>query len=250
MRAEEIVGLGAEGAAELGEVVERGEERGGVDRRRDLGRERRSHAVDVVVEHLRHVAEVVEAQPEREPDQERLAEGWVLVEAVEELAPTLLERDPGPDVVEDLEPGREPRLERVFGEEALGEPVQGGEAGLLELVERVAAPLPLVGTSDAGGLTGDGAFERAADPVPELGGGGLGERDRGELAQLDPSGRDERDHAIDEGRGLARACAGFDEEADVVVVAGGGPCRVVDGHPHGAASSSSAASFARSWNGA
>ena len=90
---EPVVGRGAPRAPELGEVVERVEQGGDVDRGRDLGRERGTHAVDVVMEQLRDVAEVVEAQPEHQAHQQGVVEARVVVEVVEELAPPLLERD-------------------------------------------------------------------------------------------------------------------------------------------------------------
>ncbi len=65
---------------------------------------------------------------------------------------------------------------------------------------------------------GRGVLEAGADPVTELRGGRLGERDRREVTQLDVAVGDERDDTVDERRRLAGAGTGFDEQARVVPV--------------------------------
>ncbi len=106
-------------------------------------------------------------------------------------------------------------LDRVRHEDALGEPVQRGDGGLVDLVEghRQARP----DLRREGGI--DGALlERGADALAQLGGCGLGEGDGGELAQPGRAAADQAHDAGDEGGGLAGAGARLDEQRGVEVV--------------------------------
>ena len=192
----------------------------------------------------RGVAEVVEPQPEHDATEERLLEIGVGEERVDELAPALLEPDTGADVVEDLEDGRQPRLERVLGEESLREPVQGGERGVVDLVERSTTARAVGLVVDPVDSAGRGGLQAGPDAVAQLSGRGLGERDRGELAELDGTRRDQCHDAVDEGRRLPGARTGLDEDAAVVVIADPRPgVRVAgDGEAHASPPSSSSSS--------
>ena len=134
---------------------------------------------------------------------------------VEEALPALLERHGRRRLVVDPQPGGSPASTACADEDALGEAVQRGDGGLVDLVEghRQARP-------DLGGEGGvDGALlEGGADALAQLGGGGLGEGDGGELAQPGGAAADEPDDAGDEGGGLAGAGARLDEQRGVEVV--------------------------------
>ncbi len=91
-----------------------------------------------------HPAEVVEVDAQRERGEEDGLELRVGDERVEELPPALVEADRRLHVVDHLETGWEPGLERMLGEDALGEAVQGREGGVVDVLERNPAPLALV----------------------------------------------------------------------------------------------------------
>ncbi len=181
----------------------------------------------VLVQDARHASEVVEVDAQRERREQDRLEVRVGDERVEELPPALLEANGRLDVVDHLEPGREPGLEGVLGENALGETVQRRERGVIDVVQRRPAPFPLVGRERR---VGGALLEAGANAVAQLAGGGLRERDRRELADLDAAARDQRDDSRDESRGLARARAGLDEEGGVVEVADRVARGGVDGH--------------------
>ena len=122
------------------------------------------------------------------------------------------------------------------------------ERGVVELVEGRAAAGACAGVGDPLDGARRRGLEAGPDAVAQLGGRGLGERDRGELAQLHAPGRDERDDAVDQRGRLARAGARLDEDADVVVVAHPRACRGVDRGRHSSSPSSlsSSSSYRRS----
>ncbi len=89
------------------------------------------------------------------------------------------------------------------------ERVQRGHRGPVELVER--------GTRTCVARRGS-LLQRPADAVAQLGGGLLGEGDRGDLPHRYPGAGDQRGHAIDEGLRLAGTRARLDEHRVVQVV--------------------------------
>ena len=195
----------------------------------------------VLVQDACDPAQVVEVDAQRQRREQDRLELRVGDERIEELAPALLEAHGRLDVVDHLEPGWEPGLEGVLGENPLGEAVQRRERGVVDVVERGPAVFAFVGCEHR---VGRALLEAGADAVAQLARGGLGERDRRELADLDAAARDQRHDALDERGGLPRARAGLDEQGGVVEVADGVAGGGVDGHdaPSRAASGGGSAS--------
>ena len=102
--------------------------------------------------------------------------------------PALVERHGRPDLVVDLEGGRQPGLERVLGQDALGEAVQRGDGGARRSRRGPTArgapggPRRRRGAASVGGQL----LERLADAIAQLAGRRLGEGDGGDVAQLGP----------------------------------------------------------------
>ena len=193
--------------------------------------------VPVVVEHGGEVPQVLDPDAGGEGEQQAALEGRVVEEPVAEPPPALLEGDVGRHLVEDLDVRRHRRLDRVLGEDALCERVQGRDRGGVELVERhVDAPARVA----AGGLGGlCGLLQGAAHAVAQLRRRLLGERDRGDLAHRRLAGGDETDDALDERAGLARPRPRLDEERRVEVAGdavAGGPVGEDVGHGVGSSS--------------
>ncbi len=234
-----VVGFGALAVAQREQVVERAHERADLDRAQ-RGRRNRSvcQPVVVLVQLAGDGAQVVEAEAEEQPGEQRVLELGIGEEVVDERRPVLVERDPCLDVVEHLESGREARLERVLGEDALREAVQRGERRVVELLECLVATYALGRVDDPVGAAGGGSLELAANPVAQLRCGRLRERDRGQVAELQHAGSDERYDAVDERGRLARAGARLDEEAGIVRVAHSSARFVVDRRAHTTSSSS------------
>ena len=181
----------------------------------------------MLVQDARHASQMVEVDAQRQRREQDRLELRVGDERVEELPPALLEANRRLDVVDHLEPGWEPGLEGVLGENPLGEAVQRRERGVVDVVQGRPAPFPLVGREHR---VGGALLEAGANAVAQLAGGGLGERDRRELADLDTAARDQRHDSRHERGGLARARAGLDEEGGVVEVADRVARGGVDGH--------------------
>ena len=99
------------------------------------------------------------------------------------------------------------------------------DGGGLEVFQGGAATVGL-----GAALVGGPLLHTFADPLAQLGGGGLGEGDRGDLLDLRAARGDQRDDPRDERRRLARARAGLDEEARAELrldaVSGGLVCRL------------------------
>jgi hypothetical protein len=135
------------------------------------------------------VLQVVERDVGGHREQQRAFERWVVEQAVAELPPPFLELDLGRDLVEHLDVGRQPRLDRMLGQDPLGERVQRGDRGGIHLLER--------GTERPSGVCRHLVLERMADAVTQFGGGLLGERDRRDLAHGDARAH-QRDDAVDQ----------------------------------------------------
>ena len=145
---------------------------------------------------------------------ERLEHG-VGLPARDAVAPTSLERERGLHLVEHVDAWRYRDLDRVLGQDSLGERVQRGDGRAVEIGERVAATF---GHDRV--VTRTCELERAPYPIAQLGCRSFGERDGGDLTQRDVFVRDESYQPRDEGGRLAGPRAGLDEER--VGEAGGG----------------------------
>ena len=198
------------------ELLQPGEH--GRERRRELGwvglgAHALGHEVPVGVAGQGQRAQHGERRVCVEREEHRALELGVVEQLVDEAGPALLERELRRDVVEHLDAGRESGFDRVLGEDALRERVEGRHRGSVELLERARGSCG----HHRIGIAREG-FEGAPDAVAQLGGRLLGERDRGDL----PHGHVARDHeghdAVDERLGLARTGTGLDEEGLVEIV--------------------------------
>ena len=161
--------------------------------------------VPVLVEPHGQSPDVLQPHSQHLEPQQRGTHLGLVEEPVEEVPPADVELDLGADVVEHLDARRQPGLHRVLGQDPLGEGVQRAHRGAVELEKR--GPGPLLAEARRGLV----AEQLPADPVPQLGGGLLGEGDGRDVLHGDPRA-DEGQHPVDEGPGLARAGAGLDEE--------------------------------------
>ncbi len=97
------------------------------------------HEVPVVVEDLGQRAERVESDARGQEEQDRASQRRVGEQSVTEPGPPTIESRLGADLVEHFDPGRQARLDRVFGEQPPGEGMQGPDGGAIELIEGGAA---------------------------------------------------------------------------------------------------------------
>jgi hypothetical protein len=130
----------------------------------------------------------------------------VVEEAVQQVVPLLLERECALELVEDGEARWQAGLDREVEQDPAGEGVQRADRGVIESVER------------GRGEVGPVSLQARPGPAAQLGGGLLGEGDRGDGRDRH-AGAHEADDAGHEGAGLARAGTGFDEQRGVEVVA-------------------------------
>ena len=121
----------------------------------------------------------------------------------------------------------------MVAEDPLCEAVERGERGVVELMEAGAAPSSCVVVREVLVATVGDGLQRGADSVAQLGRGGFGEGDRGDMTELDRAPCDQRDNTVDEGTRLAGARPGLDEEAHVVGVADAVPGLEVSRGGHG-----------------
>ncbi len=129
-------------------------------------------------------------------------------------APALLEPPLGGELVEHRDLRVDPRLGAQRPQQGLPERVDRRELRPVQVVARDAAALPhLLG----GGRIGDAAVQAGPDPLAQLGGGALRERDRRDALDPGPGG-DERHHAVDQRARLAGARARLDEHRRVEVL--------------------------------
>ena len=102
------------------------------------------HEVPVALELERDVAEGLDRLANLQQEQQGLlvvgrgGQCLVVEEPVDEGGPPVVEGQLRGDLVGDLHPRRQPGLQRLLGEEPLGEGVQGAHGGAVEIVERLA----------------------------------------------------------------------------------------------------------------
>ena len=159
--------------------------------------------------------------------QRRVAE-----QLVDERRPVLLEVDARLDGFEHPEAGRQPEVEGMLAQQARREAVQRRERRVVELVERTAAPGPSLLRVLAAVAGRHDVLESGADWAAQLRRSGLGERDRGEVAQLDVAGDHECHDPVHEHGGLPGSGTSLDEQVRVVVVADAPPRLLVAHRAH------------------
>ena len=186
--------------------------------------------VPVVTEHARQVPQVLERDVRGHGEQQGAFQQRVVEQAVAELAPALFELDLRRDLVEHLDVGRQACLDGVLGQDPLRERVQRRDGRDVDLLERGAEQLTV--------RTLELLFERGPDPVAQLRGGLLGERDRRDLAH-GHAATHQRHDAVDQRAGLARSGPRLDEQGGVEIL-GDPAARGLIGEPghHAGASSS------------
>jgi hypothetical protein len=126
--------------------------------------------------------------------QQGALEVGVVEQLVQGPGPAAVEGHRRGDLVEHLDPWRQLGLDRVLGEDALGERVQGADGCAVELAERDAGPLRLGRPAGVGGQ----GLEVLADAVPQLCCGLLGEGDGGDGPQLHGAAGHQRHHPADQ----------------------------------------------------
>ena len=199
---------------------------------------------------------MVEADAAGGGQEQGVLDGGIGEQAVDETAPAVVEGDRRGDLVEHVDPRRQPGLDGVLGQQPLGEAVQRPDGGAVELVERRGHPPRHV---VAGRRLRLQVVEAAADPVAQLGRGLLGERDGGHVLEPCPTRGDQLDDAVDQGARLSRPGRRLHEQRVVEGLGDAVACRLVGwvdrrgdgrrgrvggGGGHGAAASSGSASSA------
>ena len=140
----------------------------------------------------------------------------VVEQGDEEVVEALAERDGALHLVEHVEARRQRGLHRELRQQPAGEGVQRAHGCVVEVGERGVGQVGCGVISRVDGLRPPGD-ELGAQPVAQLGGRLLGERDRGDLGDRH-AGEHEVDDPPDERRGLAAAGAGGDEQRALEVV--------------------------------
>ena len=136
-----------------------------------------------------HVSQGLGIETEGEGADERVFQGRIVQQLVEERRPALVEGDGGAGVVLDFDEGRQAGLQGVAREDALGEAVERLDGGGVHLGQGGPAALALLRREL--GLALGGLLQPQADAVAQLGRGGFGEGDGGYAPQLRSSGHDE-----------------------------------------------------------
>ena len=164
-----------------------------------------------------HLGQSEQRQTEGEAELEIGSEVRVAEEGVGEGGPALDELELGWDAFVDLEGRWQPSGDRVLGQDALGEAVQGGDHRLVDCARGLAATSPLSGVGQPPGRRGP--LQGDPDAVAQLGGGGFGECDRRQPRRLrDPTGGEETHDPPDERGRLPGARPGLDEQVSLEVV--------------------------------
>ena len=143
-----------------------------------------------------------------EQEQERALERRVGEQLLAERAPPPLVLDAGADLVEHLDARREAGLDRVLGQDPLGERVQRADGGAVELVERRAAAARRRRGRPPPARSCRARRTRSRSSAPAFSVNVMAAIAASSTAPLG----DEGDDAVDEGGGLARAGAGLDEQ--------------------------------------
>ena len=172
------------------------------------------HQVPVVVEGLGQVLQGRGLDPGGEEQQEGALECGVGQQLVAERRPAGLEGDRRAHLVEHLDPGRQAGLDRVLGEQALGEGVQRADGGAVELFEGQPAARPASPSGSASAAFSSAARMRSRSSAPAFSVKVMAAMRRSSACPLRHQGQD----PVDQGRGLARPGAGLDEEGGVEVL--------------------------------
>ena len=153
-----------------------------------------AHQVPVVAEGLGQRPQGVGAHPGGHEELDGPLEGRIGQKLVAEHGPALVEGHLGADLVEHLDARRQARLDRVLGQEPLGEGMEGADGGAVELVESGPAP----GTGLPVGVRLGPLLQLAADAVAQLRPGLLGEGDGGDGPELGPARGHEGQDPVDQ----------------------------------------------------
>ena len=190
---------------------------GDIDRAELRSLASRAEAVPVVVEDPGHLAQPTQREPEHQRPAEHLPEVGFGVEVVDQRHPAPVEADRGLDLVLHFEAGGQAGLEGELAEETAGEAVQRGDGDLVHVGQHRLHPAPsFVVEVEAIGLS----LQLLPHPVPQLGRGGLGEGDGGQLPGCgDPAADDQFRHPAHESRRLPRARPRLDEQGPVEIEA-------------------------------
>ncbi|MEZ5262744.1 MAG: hypothetical protein R2755_13455 [Acidimicrobiales bacterium] len=161
----------------------------------------------------RGLAEVLgfDADADQDRTGEELLVGRIVVEGVGEALPAVLGGQLRGHLVGHRHPRRETGVDGELAEQPAGEAVQGGDGGAVGVGQGLAAPVEL---EQVGG-GGEPALEVGADAAAQLGGGGLGERDGGDVGQGHATFEHQVGDPLHELGGLAGARTGLDEERAV-----------------------------------
>ena len=122
--------------------------------------------------------------------------------------PTRVERHRRADLVEHLDPGRKPCLDRVFGEQALGKRMERADGRAVELLQGLAGAVPPV----AVGVRLGCLLQLGPNPIAQLGSRLLGEGDRRDTPELDVAAQHQRQDPLHQGRCLPRSRTGLDKQ--------------------------------------
>ncbi len=175
-------------------------------RRRGLRQDAVVDEVPVLAEQQGERPDVLEVHAQRHREQQRLGDGVVVEQRRLQLRPAFLERDRRADLVLHVDDRRQPRLDRVLGEQALRERVQRADRGAVEVVERLLRRVVLIR------IGSPHLLELGAQPVAQFGARLLGERHRGDVAQPHAVVEHERLDPADQRGRLARPGAGVHEQ--------------------------------------
>jgi hypothetical protein len=141
--------------------------------------------------------------------------GWIVEGLLEPVVEHLLEQGGRLLLGHDHEARVDDRLDRPLAQDVGAEPVDGADAGQLQLSERAIEPGLLLGRGVRRAAL---AIDLGAQAQLHLAGRLVGEGDRDDAFQLRPPGPDERQDAPDQRRGLAGPGRGLDHEGGVEIV--------------------------------
>lgn len=161
--------------------------------------------VPVVAEQPRERPKMLQLDPDRHREKQRLGDGVVVEELLLQLGPALLESDRGPDLVEYVDERRQPGLDRMGEQDLLGKGVQGADRGGVQVVQRPVGELA--------GAVSPCLLELDPQAVPQLCACLLGEGHRGDRAQRHAVTQHQGGHSIDQRMRLAGPRTRLDEES-------------------------------------
>ena len=178
------------------------------------------------MERLGDGSQVVQVQAQGQGQRQVRRQVALTVEmAVEPSGPHFFEFDAGHDLVTGLKGRGQARFQRPFAQQVAGEGVEGGYIRPVQVGDPPAAPVAL-------GLVPpviDGCrFQYGPDAVSQLGGGGFGEGDGGDVVQGGRSSSHQVGDPLNEAGGFAGAGAGFNEQRGAEVLSNDFPGVVID----------------------